>query len=374
MEAQVIAALAANDYAQTSQLLKQWHKTEPTSPLLRLYAAQLQERTQHLDTAEQNYTKLLKQTTNAKLITQARAGIARIQQQRKAQKQAALEQANQAPDAQAIALLAIATPPPERRSQAIAGLAKVFNLDPYTARLKVPNNSFRLHRIGPWGDIRYYANALSQEKVPTLIAKVNQIKALNILQVCYFESLTPQPSVICKNAEGELKKISFDWADIQQQINGQLPIFEQVIDIGNWGKLVHKEKVQDYVQVIDFHLPKRKMILRLCDRNYQYLKGVSLGLTQKPAPAAKGKSSPVELNSRIQWNALIAQFQQTIQANTEEEFTRFGTDALERLSLLPPIPEHLDIERRAPSGWDLAFHLYSAMAYLARFSGRAKSQ
>ena len=133
-------------------------------------------------------------------------------------------------------------------------------------------------------------------------------------------------------------------------VSGQLPIFEKVIDIGHWGRTVHKESVQDYAQVMDLHLPKRQCVLRLCDRLYQYTQGVTLARAD-------------EINSRIKWNNLLQQILKTIDAPHQKEFTRFSKDALEFIKIMPAIKSHLDIDRRAPSDWDLAFHLYSSLHY-----------
>ena len=346
MEAQVVAALEVSDYQQVTRLLKQWQVDEPTNPLLRLYAALLQERTNRLEAAEKNYLKLLKQSPNNRVMSQARAGLNRIQQQQVLQKAEALAQARKA-GGDEVAILAVTSPPPAGRQRAIAGLAQIFNLDPYTAGLKLPSRGFRIYRVGPWGEVSYYAQALKQVHTPTLVAKVSEVKALQTFQICYFETFTPQPTVLCKNAAGQLGTIRFDWAEVSRRVSGQLPIFEQVVDLGPWGRTVHKEKVQDYAQVVDFHLAGRQIVLRLCDRLYHYQKGVSL--------------TKNELNSRIQWNQLLAHLNQSIQVPHHSDFARFGESALEFINLLPPIPPNLDIDRRAPSHWDPAFHLYSCL-------------
>ncbi len=315
MEAQVAAALEVGNYQQVTRLLKHWQATDPTNPTLRLYAALLQEQTNRLEAAEKNYLKLLKQSPSGKLMSQARAGLGRIQQRQKAQKAEVLEQARQISGGNEMAILAVAAPPAADRQQAIAGLAQVFNLDLYTAGLKLPPSGFRIYRLGPWGEISYYAQTLKQAHTPALTAKLSDIKALQTFQICYFKAFTPQPTVVCKNAAGQLGTLGFDWAEVSQRVDGQLPIFEQVTDLGPWGKTVHKEKVQDYAQVIDFHLPSRQIVLRVCDRLYHYQKGIAL-------------TEPNELNSRIRWNQLLTQFSQPTPALPPSDFTRFGKSAL----------------------------------------------
>lgn len=368
MESQVVAALAASDYKQVSRLLKQWQSQEPKSPLLRLYAAQLQERTNRLEAAEKNYLKLLKSTTNSKLMSQARAGVQRIEQkleaqqqearsQQAAQKSAALQQARSGAGSLETTILTIAAPKASNRKSAIAGLAQAFQLDAYSARMKVPNAGFRIARVISWGEASYYADTLSKSQLPTFCTKAADIRGLQTFQVEYFEALEPEASVICKNSDGQLGKINFGWHEVTQRVRGQLPIFEQVIDLGNRGRLVHKEKVQDYAQVVDLHLPGRQIVLRQCDRLYKYAKSTALGNNN-------------ELNSRIQWNTLQTKIhEQVTQPGTDtlqDDFSRFGKGCLEFINLLPFIPANLDIVRRAPSDWDLAFHLYSSLCFFSK--------
>ncbi len=253
-----------------------------------------------------------------------------------------------------LAIFAIASLPASSdktvQKAAIDSIAKVFSLDPYTARLKLPSSGFRIHRVGAWGEVSYYAQQLA---VPTFCTKISQIKSLQTFQVAYFESIAPNPVLVCKNADGQLGKISFEPAEIAQFVSGQLPIFEQVVDLGNWGRTVYKEKVLDYAQVLDLHLPGRQIVLRMCDRLYQYKQGIALG---------KG----TELNSRIQWNELRSQLTRSISRPHHNDFTKFGKSALEFIPLLPAISPNIDLARRAPSDWDLAFHLYSSLCYFNR--------
>ncbi|MEO0769426.1 MAG: tetratricopeptide repeat protein [Cyanobacteria bacterium J06649_4] len=361
LEPQVVAALAVQDYKQATRLLKQWQANDPQNPLLRLYAAQLQEKTNRLEAAEKNYLKLLRETSSTKLIGQARAGIQRIHEQQKQQQQqnqaqqalekaSVLEQARTVEGGEDAAILAIAPPPEAARKAAIAAFAQLFTLDPYTARQRLPTVGFRIYRVSPWAEVSYYAQQLAQALIPTISVKATDIKQLQTFQICHFETLDAQPSVICKAANGQLGKISFDWQEVGQRVSGQLPIFEQVADIGNWGRTVHKERVLDYAQVVDLHFPGRQIVLRLCDRTYQYQQGIQL-------------TDSRELNSRIQWNQLLSELSSALSGPHYNDFNRFSKSALEFTNLLPVIPTNLDLDRRAPSDWDLAFHLYSSLCF-----------
>ncbi|MGD1866318.1 MAG: hypothetical protein ACFB0D_17345 [Phormidesmis sp.] len=353
METQVKAAIASSNYKQAHQLLKQWQANDAQNPLLRFYAAQLQEKTNRLEAAEKNYTKLLQQSSHRKIVSQARAGNERIRQRQQAQKDTALEEARSVSGGQEGAILAIAAPAEEHRTSAIAAIADVFSIDAYAARMKVPSSGFRIHRIGTWGELSYFQQQLNQANAPAFCTKISDIQDLQTFQVSHFEALSPQPTVICKNADGQLGRISFDWSEATQQVRGRLPIFEQVVDLGNWGRTVHKEKVQDYAQVVDLHLHKREIMLRVCDRFYQYQKGIALGQDN-------------EINSRIKWNKLIATISSSTKAPCKDDFSRFSKSTLEFINLLPAIQPNLDIDRRTPSDWDLAFHLYSSLCYTSQ--------
>ncbi|MEL6453796.1 MAG: tetratricopeptide repeat protein [Cyanobacteria bacterium J06623_5] len=354
MEDQVIAAFAISDYQKVVQLLKQWQAEEPKSLLLKLYAGQLQEKTNRLAKAEKIYLSLLKQTSHRKIIRQARDGIQRIQAQQAEQKDR--QKAEQLAAAKAVsgseeaALFAIAPPEPAHRNSAVKAIANTFSLDLYAARQKLPASGLRLHRIGPLGELNYYAQQLQQAQIPTLCVAAKAVKALETFQICHFEDLQAKATVVCRNANGQLGKISFDWGEVSQQVSGQLPIFEQVVDLGNWGRTIHKEKVQDYAQVLDLHLPDRQIVLRMCDRTYQYQQGIQL-------------TPPTERNSRIQWNKLLQSVQTALKTPHHKDFSKFGMGALEFVSLLPAIEPNLDIDRRAPSDWDLVFHLYSSLHF-----------
>ncbi|EDX85088.1 hypothetical protein S7335_2787 [Synechococcus sp. PCC 7335] len=383
METNVASALEARNYQQATCLLKQWQQQEPSSPLLWLYVAKLQEQTNKLASAQKTYLALLKQSASTKIIQQARAGVQRIENLQKTVKGQAI-QAKVSANGAELAILAIASLPPsnplsqsvtnqvanqatnraakyetsQATKAAIESIASVFNLDLYTARLKLPNSGLRIHRIGPWVEVDYYAQQLA---APCFCVKISQIKSLQTFQVKYFEALSPNLVVVCKNADGQLGRISFDTAEVSQVISAQLPIFEQVVDLGSWGRTVYKERVLDYAQVLDLQLPGRQIVLRICDRLYQYQKGITLGTT-------------TELSSRIQWNELRSQLIKTSSDRHHSDFSKFSESALEFVPLLPAISPNLDLNRRAPSDWDLVFHLYSSLCYFSSTKYTAKTK
>ncbi|NEP20073.1 MAG: tetratricopeptide repeat protein [Leptolyngbya sp. SIO4C1] len=353
MQDLVASALQHQDFQRAAQLLKKWKKASPKDPLMLLYAAKLQESTLQFDAAERTYLKFLKLVNSPKLMGQARDGLRRVQQQRAALRQQDLEEAKAVLGSEEPGVLLLA--PPRDRKAAAQGLAQVMQTDPYTASLQIPSRGLRLQRIGPVGELQYYGKSL-QQALPTYWTTIEAVKAVKTFQAKFFEALRPQPRVVCQNAAGQLGQIQFDWSEVTQRVSAQLPIFEQVADIGAWGKRLRKEQTQDYAQVLDLHLHGRQIILRLCDRTYEFTKSAPL-LPDSP-------ESQLQRTTRIRWNALLQQIEAASQSPLLSDFTSFGQGALEFIDLLPYVNPHLDIDRRAPSNWDQAFHLYSALVFL----------
>jgi hypothetical protein len=355
----ITAAIAQKDYRQAAELIQKWQKASPKDPMMLLSIAKLQEASLQWDAAEKTYLKFLKQVNNPKLMSQAREGLKRIQQEREASRQAALEQAHATSDSQEPGLLLLEPSPAHDRAEQVQALADVFQMDPYVARMQLPARGLRLQRLGPIGELQFYGEALQQKGIAAFWVKANDIKAVQTFQVQYFEQLSPVPVVVCKSPSGQLGKIQFEWAEVVQQVLGQLPIFEEVADIGLWGKPVRKEQTQDYVQIIDLHFSQRKIILRICDRTYQFSQSAHL-----LNPPTNGKRTIKPLSTREQWNRLLESQQPHLTGPKHNGFKPFGQGALEFIDLLPYLNPYLDIDRRRPSHWDTAFHLYSTVLFL----------
>lgn len=346
----VTAALDAQDYRRATQLIKKWRKTAPKDPLILLSIGRLQEGTRQWDAAEKNYLTFLKWVNNPKLMGQARTGLKRVQQAREATRQEALDEARAVLGNDDPGVLVIM--PPEDAQQAAVGLAKVLRIDPYMARLQLPKRGLRLQRTGPIGEMQYYGEALQAVGIPSAWATIDALKTVQVFQIKHFRAIVPIPVVVCQSPTGQMGSIQFDWSEVTQIVRGQLPVFEQVTDTGPWGKTQYKEQVQDYTQVIDLHVHGRKMILRICDRTYEFRNSVALCPDQTNLTT-----------NRIRWNGLGMHIQRNIDCPTVEDFTNFGQGALEMMPLLPYMPTYLNLNRRKPSDWDTAFHMYSTLIF-----------
>ena len=346
----VTAALDAKDYHHAKQLIKQWRKAAPKDPLMLLSIGRLQEGTLQWDAAEKTYLTFLKRVNNPKLMGQARAGLKRVQQTREASRQEALDEAKAVLGSEAPGLLVI-MPPPEPQ-QAAMGLAQVLRIDPYMARLQLPKQGLRLQRTGSIGEMQYYGEALRAAGVPTAWATIDALKTVQVFQVKHFRAVSPQPMVVCQSPTGQMGSLQFEWSEVTQIVRGQLPVFEQVTEQGPRGKRRRKEQVQDYAQVVDLHVHGRKIILRNCDRTYEFRKSVAL------VPDQTNLTS-----TRIRWNGLMQHIIRSTDCPQRQDFTSFGQGALEMLPLLPHLPVHMDLNWRQASDWDTAFQIYSTLLF-----------
>lgn len=353
----VIQALDQRDLSRAHRLLQAWQQEKPKDPWLKLALARYWEVTGDLERAAPTYRQLLQNVSNAKVMAQARQGLQRVQDEQARRREHQLDQARSQPGAEVSALMVLEPVQGEAREAAIQGLAQVMQVDPYTARLLVPGQYWRLYRLGNAGELQYFCQELHHRQAPAFWAEVKPIQTLQVFKVKYFQALQRQPQVVCQNQAGQLGSIVFDWQEVTQWVVGQVPILESVVDLGPWGRLKRKEVTQDYAEIIDLHLHGRGCVLRLCDRTYSYRQSTPLvtapGSTEAPPPIA-----------RIAWDSLKQTLSQKITGPCGSDFSGFGKTALEYLNLLPTLPTHLDLVRKAPSPWDKAFHLFSALRFL----------
>ena len=362
MYEQVVTAFDHRDYRMVAQLLKQWRREAPQDPWMMVFVGRLQEETNQLETAEATYRKVLQKVNNAKVMAQARQGLQRLKQQAEANRQQALAQAKTAPGSDQPALLLLEPVKGEARKMAAQGLAQVMKIDPYAARMHLPSKAWRLYRVGPVGELKFYGQSLKQAKTPAFWVKLADIKAIQVFRVCYFQALEPQVKVVCQNQADQLGVITFDWTEVNQRVTGQLPIFEQVVDRGAWGKLERKERTQDYAQMLDLHLPDRHSILRLCDRTYQFQHQVPFN--QNSSLVNSAANSGIKNTTRINWNNLLNQINQRLACPLWSDFNAFAEGALEYIDLLGGFNAHINLFRSQPSNWDPAFQLYSGLIFL----------
>ena len=233
-----------------------------------------------------------------------------------------------------------------------------MKLDAYTTRMLIPNRGWRLYRAGLAGELQVLSQELQQAGVPNVWASQPDIEAIQIFRVQSFQAATPKATVVCQNVHDQIGLLSFDWSEVRQRVEGALPIFEQVLDLGYRNRLERKEETQDYAHFCDLHLPERRCILRLHDSSYKFDQGLVVN--------AQAAIDPLDRNTiRTNWNQLMTLLKrQTPHAETWSDFTPFATTAADFTVPLLRLKPHIYLARQADSYWDAAFHLYSSLIFL----------
>lgn len=356
MLSRVVAAFERQDYDTAAKVLQQLLKDSPQDPWVQFYWGQLHEVSGDLEAAATIYQQLLRHTINSKIMTLARQGWQRVEDLLKQQRQQALAQATADPINTQIGVLVLEPVPSEIKTVAAQKFAQIMQIDPYTARLVLPSRSWRLYRSGAIAQLRFLGQQLRACSVPCFWATLAQIQKIRVFQVNYFQSATPDATVVCQNEQGQLGSLTFNWSEVSQRVTGLLPIFEQVVDLNVRGKLQRKTQTQDYAQFCDLHLPNRNCILRLCDRSYQFHHGMML-CEQQSQPSS-------QMTTRINWNHLISFLDKQHSGAIWSDFTPFAQTALEQIDSLGDFESHIHLLRRDETPWDWAFHLYSGLVFV----------
>jgi tetratricopeptide (TPR) repeat protein len=355
---QVAAAFDRQDYKTAAQLLKQLRQQSPDNVWVRFYMGRLQEVSGKLEAAATAYRQLLQETTNPKVVAQAREGLKRLNTEAKAQRQEAIAQATADPTNAGMGFLVLESIAAEAKATAAQNFGRIMKLDAYMARMILPSRGWRLYRVGALGELQLYGQELRQAGIPAFWVALAAIQKIRVFRVQYFQAASPQPTVLCKNEADQLGSLTFEWSEVTNRVEGLLPIFEDVVDVGIRNKLTHREATQDYAQVIDLHLPQRNCILRFCDRAYQFQNGIVFDASQD------GDLSTAQSTLRIRWNQLTGFLKERSTARPiGSDFTPFAETALEHLDLVKDFPAYVDLFRKAPTHWDNAFQLYSGLIF-----------
>ncbi|HEY9599190.1 MAG TPA: tetratricopeptide repeat protein, partial [Cyanophyceae cyanobacterium] len=346
---QVADAFERKDYRTAGRLLKQLVKQEPNNPMVRLYIGRLYEVTGKLEQAEAVYRKLLRDTTNPKVMSQARQGLGRLEAIEQEQRQQAFAQASTDPSSTELGVLILEPISPELKQTVAQKFARIVQLDAYTARLQLPTRGWRLYRTGVMGELQVFVSLMRQAEVPCFSVSLADIQKINVFNVQYLgeESQGSQATAICQNAEGQVGSLTFNWSEVTQRIEGLLPLFEEVVDLDARRRLQRKTKTLDYVQFCDLHLPGRNSILRLCDRHYQFQQGMAF--SQQRLAQQNGKSSassPNQSTTRRNWNTLLAFLNyQLPKIPIWSDFTSFAETAIDFKEMLGHLSSHIDLSR-----------------------------
>jgi tetratricopeptide (TPR) repeat protein len=376
---QAADALNRQDYQTAAKLIAELVKQQPDNHQVRLYAARLHEATDKRDNALEIYRLLLQQAIDPKITAEARQGIERIDRIQ-AQIEAHVRVCERAgiEDNQEPGFLVLEPMSLDHKQVIIPRFAKIMEIDPYSARLKLPTRGWRLYTVGTMGELEFYYNRLVQAEIPSFCVSQQDTQRFFNFRVNYFQSFEPQAAIVCTDDRTQLHTFKFNWSEVTQMVMGMLPIFEEVVEIDNRNRTYRKPKVLDYIHVCDLQLRDRRSIFRLCSQTYDFCDFKQLitqnrhQLTGDLNNESIGNSSllngqQLQLTSRDNWKNLMAQIHDRVSGvPIMNEFTPFAETALGFPELLTHINPHLELLRRSDSAWDRAFQLYSTLSMCKR--------
>jgi hypothetical protein len=354
-------AIKAEQFKTADQLLQSFKVDQLDNPWVEYYEARLAEARGDWAIAQNGYRQLLPLVNSPKLIAKLRQGLERLAKQQEEQRKQehvaqklALEKVKTTSSHRELGIFILESIHPELKQTAAMNFSKIMQTDPYSARLQLPSRSWRLYRTGDLEELRFYVEKLQAVDIPSFCVPVSQLLDLTIKPVFYLSEITPNPTIVYRVNKDEDAIFSFSWSEVSQRVEGLLPIFEECVEVNARGKIERKTKIQDYARICDLHLPERRIIIRLCDRVYEFDEGISL------------ISSNVkrEATSHEQWSFLMNAFKkQMLDKPSWTEFNPFAENAMDFKELLKLIDPHTYFLRREESDWDRAFHLYSSLIF-----------
>lgn len=352
---QVGSALDRRDYRTATQLLKSLWQEMPENPWVQIYRARLYEAANKGDQAEQVYRQLLRDVTNPKIALAARQGLQRLQDAVVVARQEEIAAAVAAPGQDEPGVLVFESIAPERRQQVAQQLATIFRVDPYAARMLMPNRGWKLYRTGTLGELELYRSQMAAAEIPAFCVAMERLQSLPVVQVKYLQDFEPDVVMVCQQADKRLGEVRFAWREVTQMVEGALPVFERVVDTDAREGAVRqrKDSTQDYVRICDLHLTGRNMILRLYDRTYSFHEGVAFA----------DEGSIDAANTRIQWNALMTFLKQHLTGPVWTEFSPFADIVMDFPHLLETLKSDIHLFGQEKNAWASAFQLYSGLAY-----------
>ena len=352
-------AIQNKDYNQASRLIKKLRLTNAKNPWLDFYTAQLYEVKGKQKEAKKVYNYLLKNIINPQLTRKIRQRLEAIKQEKIAKKENAIALAK-SQIGEEKGLFILEAIPKEKKQIASQRFGKIMEIDAYTARLQIPSRSWRLYRIGNIGEFSYYVKVLNKAGIPCFCIPISKLKKLSVSQIKYIETVTSKVKVICENSEGKEERLTFHWSEISKRVEALVPIFTQSFQFGVNREIYNTQEFLDYNQLCDLYLPKRKKILRFCDQQYNFKKGINFFDNYE-----LDNSLNQTITTRQNWNQFLKFIQQQLpNIPIYSEFNFFGETALDYKEFLKEINPNINVFRQQPSLWDQAFHLYSNLAFL----------
>ena len=354
---QVAQAFDRKDYRSATVCLKELWKLQPENPQVQLYRGRLYEAAGKFEQANNTYKQLLKAVPTPKIMAQARQGIDRVEQLTQEQRQQEIARSVSAPDQDKHGLLILESIDPAQRTTAARLLATIMSVDVYSARMQIPNRGWRIYRRGPIGEMALYGQQLRSHKIPAFWLTEESLSQPRLLQVQFVNNATSQPRVMGL-VNGDVQEVQFDWSEVTACVQGSLPMFDRLLEVDTlrreYSSRSKKEGVTDYAAMLDLHLAAQNIILRFCDRTYDFHQGHPWNISDQLE----------QTGVRSQWNYVV----NWVKAHSStaiywNDFTPFADTAIDFPQLLKAIDPGFYLYGQEDSRWNPAFHLYSLLAF-----------
>jgi tetratricopeptide (TPR) repeat protein len=345
---------AQKQFSAASVTLKQLLKDSPDDLQLQVLLARFYDATGKPEKAEIIYRKLLKSQTQPKLLTQARQGLKAIEDAELKQRRDRIAQALGIAGGEDRGLLVVQPIAAEVRDRVLEKFARIFRLDLYSAKFKLPSRYPKILKTGTVAEMQIYAQELNSIEIPASSVSLDAIAKIAIFNIDYFE-LPDRDHVHAVHADGA---IAFQWHEVKSRIEAIVPTFGQIITVDAKHKLAWKEQILDRVRFCDLHLPSRGCILRFHDNHYKFDQGMQVEV--------KKVVNHLAPTVQERWAALMQWIEQAApKVPLYHDFTPFAEMSMAFPEMLNQIEHRSDLLRHKPSLWDNCYQLFSGMIFLS---------
>lgn len=355
-------AIDNEEYDRAEKIIQESLKKDENNLWLRYYEALILEKKGILEEAEKKYRQILKDSVypDPKLIKLIRDSLERIVQfnrekkeTERQKKEIVIQELKNSENGEDLAVLILQPVTIEKKKELAISLAKIMDIDNYSAMLQIPTRSLKLYKTGNFGELNYYQSQLSTAGIPCFCQGVNKIASIKVYQVKHIiNEEENQVNILCEDDEEIEKIVNLSWKDINNKIEAIIPIFEKTLHFDARGKVIKKPSILDYAKFFDLHLITKNLILRFSDYFYEFDQGLNITKEDKTAKEKWAKIVNF-LNTKIVDKPLWS------------DFSLFAEGATHFPEMLKQINAHIQLFRREESLWDEAFQLYSGLIFLS---------
>ncbi|MBL1210090.1 tetratricopeptide repeat protein [Geminocystis sp. GBBB08] len=349
---EVNLAINNENYTKAKEILKKLEK-DNNSLWIKYYHSLILEKEGNLKEAESNYRQTIKDSIypEPNLIKLIRDGIERIVKIYHQEKEEKFNQFKTIENSEDLAVLVLEPVTLDDKKILAPKLANIINIDNYTATLQIPTRSWRLYKTGNLGELNYWQSEFSQVNIPCFCERIKNINKIEVYQVKYIIQDDDEVIILGDDDDEKEQEIIFKWGDINNKVQGLIPIFELILHLDARSKPQKKKSILDYRQFYDLHLLSQNLILRFSDNFYKFDQG--LNITNQEKTSKKKRQVLVhffaeKLSDKPLWS----------------DFTLFAQGVILFPEMLKQVDSHINLFHREENIWDEAFQLYSGLIFL----------